>query len=155
MQFLAAVWLCGSACQQVQAQAIPTPAPNVPELKAQLVTPVIKTVHDGATIKIKTGILLTNEGSASAKNVTIAAYLSDDGTLSADDTTLATFQLSTFKNKGNLKVGKSFTVPLPYKIPAAFADALQGKYLIFVTAADNFTADATNGEVVFGPITLP
>ena len=162
--------LCGGACEQARAQAtgvapgaylaVPLPAivPTTtlkPELTAQLVTPVIKAGKSGASIRIKTGVLLTNSGGAAAKNVTVTAYISDDGTLSADDTALGTIQLAAYKNKGNLKSAKSFTVPLSYKIPAVLKDELQGKYLIFVPGADGFTADPTDGVAVFGPIALP
>ena len=163
VQVVAAALLCGGACQRASAQlpsdlaavAVPPTTTLNPELVAQLVTPVIKNRQNGAGIRIKTGVMLTNQGGAAAKNVTVAAYVSDDGTLSADDTSLGSIQLSAYKNKGNLKPAASFTLPLSYRIPAAFVDGLRGKYLIFVPSADNFTADPTSGVAVFGPISLP
>ena len=164
MLVLTAALLGGAGCQQAQAQspgvALTTPAAVIiptlkPELTAAIVAPVVKSSQSGAGLRIKTGVTLTNKGAATAANVTVVAYLSDDGTLSSDDTNVATLKLSDYKTKGNLKPGKAFTVPLSYHVPAAFVDAVQGKYLIFVATADDFTATATAGQAVFGPITLP
>ena len=171
MQVLAVAVLGGAGCQQARAQApdvtLVAPAawpvssigvtfPTLkPALTAEIVAPVIKSSKSGAGVRIKTGVTLTNQGAVSAKNVTVAAYLSDDATLSSDDTNLISLKLADYKNTGNLKPGKTFTVPLPYHIPAAFVDAVQGKYLIFVVTADNFTGTGTSGRAVFGPIRLP
>ena len=171
MQVLTVALLGGAGCQQearaqapeatLAASAVPVPSVGItpptlkPELTTEIVTPVIKKSKTGAGVRINTAVTLTNQGGASAKNVTVAAYLSDDGILSSDDTNLASLKLADYKNKGNLKPGKAFTVPLPYRIPSAFVDAVQGKYLIFVATADNFAATGTAGQAVYGPIVLP
>ena len=126
---------------------------KVPVLVGQLVTPVIKKVTNGNGIRVKTGVSLSNTGTKAAKDVTVTAYLSDDATLSADDTKLITLDLADY-NAGSSKLlkGQTLSVPLHYKVPAGIAAALEGKYLIFVISASNATASTT---VVFGPITIP
>ncbi len=112
-----------------------------------------KTTKSGET-RAKAGVLLINTSATSLRNVTATVYLSDDNTLSADDTKIVTLDLSDYDAKG--KVGKHSTVSLPfnYKVPSVLKSYLNGKYLIIVLSADNLGTIATT-PIVVGPITLP
>ena len=126
---------------------------KVPVLASQLVGTVVKKIANGNAIRIKTAVFLNNTGNKAAKDVTVTVYLSDDGTLSDDDTKLITLNLADY-NAGSGKVGKgqAFAIPLNYKVSAGIAAGLVGKYLIFVVSATNAAAST---PLVFGPITLP
>ena len=166
---LAAAFVCGGAGQSRAQLADPHALPSIavspkvqpivqadakaPVLAGQLVTPVVKKAANGNGIRVKTGVFLNNTGNKAAKDVTVTAYLSDDGTLSDDDTKLITLNLADY-NDGSSKLakGEAMVVPLHYKVPAGIASFLVGKYLIFVIGASNATAST---PVVFGPIALP
>lgn len=166
---LAAALACGAAGQSLAQPAVPQPLlsrvvnpilrpfgqaeTKVPVLAGQLVKPVVKKATKGNGIRVKAEVALSNTGNKAAKDVTITAYLSDDGVLSDDDTSLITLNLADY-NDGSSKLpkGQTLNVPLRYKVPGGLAALLEGKYLIFVVSATNAAADST---VVFGPITLP
>ena len=113
-----------------------------------------KKTRSGSADRLKAIVSLLNGSSAALHNVTATVYLSDDNTLSADDTTLITLKLSDDIPKGKIGKHKALSLPLNHKVPSMLASYLNGKYLIVVLGADDLgTLPST--PIVVGPITLP
>ena len=113
----------------------------------------LKNTAKGDT-RVKADLVLSNTSSTVLHNVTATVYLSDDNTLSADDTTITTLNLSDYVPKGKVGKHKIFALPFNYKVPSLVASYLSGKYLIVTLAADDLGSLATE-PIVIGPITLP
>ena len=114
----------------------------------------LKDTKSGNSARVKATVDLINTSSTALRNVTATVYLSDDDTLSADDTTLLTLSLADYVPKGKIGKHQTLTLPLNHKVPSALASYLNGKYLIVVLRADNLGTLPTT-PVVVGPITLP
>ncbi len=113
-----------------------------------------KKTKSGNADRLKAIVSLLNGSDAALHNVTATVYLSNDNTLSADDTTLITLKLSDYIPKGKIGKHKALSLPLNQKVPSMLASYLNGKYLIVVLSADDLgTLPST--PVVVGPITLP
>ena len=122
--------------------------PKLPALSGNAGKLKVGTTADGSQIHVKTIAAVTNTGTKTAKGVTATVYLSDDAVLDAADTKVATLALADFlpASKGKIDKGETVSLPIKHKVPAALADALEGKYLIVVLSATNGTpGDAANG----------
>ena len=113
-----------------------------------------KPTKSGGSARVKAIVSLLNGSDTALRNVTATVYLSNDNTLSADDTTLFTLRLSDEVPSGKIGKHKILSLPLNEKVPAMLASYLNGKYLIVVLSADNL-GSLPSAPVVVGPIMLP
>ncbi len=113
-----------------------------------------KQTKSGSAARAKAVVSLFNGSDTALQNVTATVYVSNDNTLSADDTALFTLRLSDYGSGGEIGKHKIFSLPLNEKVPTLLASYLNGKYLIVVLGADNLGTLPT-APVVVGPITLP
>ncbi len=110
----------------------------------------------GSKSKFKGALTVTNAGKKPAKNVQVAAYLSDDQSFSAaDDKFVSLLRLSDFGFPTLAKNGGA-TGPLAVKFIAKASDlgATSGKYLLVVADPENAIndADRANNVFVYGPL---
>ena len=112
-----------------------------------------KITKSGET-RAKATVNLVNTSDTTLRNVTATVYLSDDNTLSADDSKVLTLDLSDYVAKGKVAKHGTDTLPFNYKVPSVAKSYLNGKYLIIVLGADNLGTIATN-PIVVGPLALP
>lgn len=114
----------------------------------------LKTNANSGITHIKATVTLHNSSNTALHHVTATVYVSDDNTLSADDTKVTTLNLSDYVSKGRIGKFKTLSLPLKQKVPTVMASYLEGKYLIVVLSADELGTAGTN-PIVVGPITLP
>lgn len=134
--------------------APPPVAIPLPDLSAKVSGFKAKLSADGSKLKVKGSLKVKNGGPASVKNVQVAAFVSDDQTLDGSDTQVGAISL---KEEGFKKIKPlSATGPIPFnfKVPAALAARLSGKYVLVVIDPENEIeeSDEANNVVVLGPL---
>lgn len=109
---------------------------------------------DGSKLKIKGNLKVKNGGAGTVKNVQVAAFVSDDQTLDDTDSQVGAISL---KEKGFKKI-KAFSatgaIPFNFKVPAALAARLSGKYVLVVIDPDHVIEELNdaNNVIVLGPL---
>lgn len=134
--------------------APPPIAISLADLSAEVSDFKAKLSPDGSKLKIKGKLKVKNGGSGKAKNVQVAAFVSDDQTLDASDTQVGAISLKEegFKKlKANSATG---AIPFNFKVPAALAARLSGKYVLAVVDPDHLIEeiDDANNVVALGPL---
>lgn len=109
---------------------------------------------DGSKLKIKGKLTVKNRGPGKAKNVQVAAFVSDDQTLDSEDVQISAISL---KEEGFKKIkpyDATGPIPFNFKIPAAAAAAFAGKYVLVVVDPDDAIEefDEDNNELILGPL---
>lgn len=109
---------------------------------------------NGSKLKIRGKLKVYNNGPGSAKNVPVAAFVSNDQTFDAADLEVMTVSLKDAGFKKLKPYSATGHIPFKFKVPAAQARQLSGKYVLVVIDPDNKMdeIDETNNVVVLGPL---
>lgn len=131
----------------------PPPPVKQANLHVRVTINDVKINTKGKTI-LKAILAIANHGRKNAKNVEIAAYVSDDGVLDAGDVSLGSIFLADYGFPVVPKNGPTTRFAVRFAGGAGQLTALTGKYLVIVVDPEGLIPDSdrADNQIVVGPL---
>lgn len=115
----------------------------------------ISLIADGAKVKVKGNLTLSNLGGTTAKKFNVTAYLAPSATFDAAvDTYLGSFKFVGAGN-GKLKAGASYTLPFKAKAPSDQFSPSEYLLILIDSGEKIPESNEANNVIAIGPLPSP